>query len=579
MMGSRPSVSGVVGFLLLCASAFVVSGTALAQVSISKYIVVQPVVVCATDGTNCATFGASCPLPNAQGNQACTFFNSPSAATTTTPIGFLDSNTNRNLTRQTWWQAGIDVTYLPIKQYNNSNYQDLTVTCTTKGCDSTGSPSFQMLSQGSPSFPANATGCTSNCADPAASTNTANAIYMFFINSLTPGTSSTPSPLYGFGWLNGDGVAVASNSFSQLRFDTMAHELGHNCNLDHTIEGAGQNQLFQADGVTPMPGSGPNNLMTSGAYRVTPASTPDAVSDVTPPTLPPWKNADYITLITDQNAKTLKTSEQTACLSSGFINPSYNASATAGGGLMTAATTNTAPASSSSSSGALIFVVDFPALPSGAFNGRQNAYMRNVVVTPPSTLNVVSNSFFVCDINNPCGNPPQFGINFGSIPAADVTGAILHGNNGIGNVHCVKPVVGGPSVECEVATIAPDVFTANTNNVLVFSLTIDDGSTPITLAQLAGTEFTWIFETDQTDSSGNTTVAELFAISSVFNGSSTVNSGSPDPANFSQVLNPDTFTGFNSFSCVLGTNGKCPKPTGGNWAKVSGTTPFTQSEP
>jgi hypothetical protein len=403
---------------------------------------------------------------------------------------------------------------------------------------------------------------------------------MFFINSLTPGTSSTPSPLYGFGWLNGDGVAVASNSFSQLRFDTMAHELGHNCNLDHTIEGAGQNQLFQADGVTPMPGSGPNNLMTSGAYRDTPATTPDAVSDVTPPTAPPWKNADYITLTTDQNAKTLKTSEQAACLTSGFINPSYNASATAGGGLTTGASlaATTGRTAAASSSGALIFVVDFPALPSG-FNGRQFAYMRNVVVTPPDTFNIVSNSFFVCDSNNPCGTPPQSG----TIHPADVTSEILHGNNGVGNLHCVKPVVGGPSVECEVATIAPNVFTANNNNVLVFSLTINNGSTPITLAQLAGTEFTWIFETDQTDSSGNTTVAELFAISSVFeqpvSGSSTVNSGSPDPANFSQILNPDTFTGVNNFSCVLGTNGKCPKPTGGNWAKVSGMTPFTQSEP
>jgi hypothetical protein len=205
--------------------------------------------------------------------------------------------------------------------------------------------------------------------------------------------------------------------------------------------------------------------------------------------------------------------------------------------------------------------------------------MRNVVVTPPDIFNIVSNSFFICDINNPCGNPPQFG----TIPAADVTAEILHGNNGIGNLHCVKPVVGGPNVECEVATIAPNVFTANNNNVLVFSLTINSGSTPITLAQLAGTEFTWIFETDKTDSSGNTTVAELFAISSVFeppvSGSSTVNSGSPDPANFSQILNPDTFTGANNFSCVLGVNGRCPKPTGGNWAKVSGTTPFTQSEP
>src|SRR6185437_8414414 len=121
----------------------------------------------------------------------------PGAATTTTPIGFLDSNTNRNITRQIWWQAGIDVTFLPIKRYNNSNYHSLTVTCTKSGCDSTGSPSFQMLSQGSPTFPAPAAGCTSSCNDPAVATNTANAIYMFFVNSLVPAANgTTPSPLY-----------------------------------------------------------------------------------------------------------------------------------------------------------------------------------------------------------------------------------------------------------------------------------------------------------------------------------------------------------------------------------------------
>ncbi len=556
----HPSLT-VRGFLL-SAAAFLVCGNAFAQ-QISKYIVITPVAVCATDGTNCPIFGASCPLPNAQGLQSCTFFSNPDAATTTTPIGFLDSNTNRNLTRQTWWQAGIDVTFLPIKRYNNSSYQSLTVTCGKSGCDSTGSPSFQMLSQGSPSFPTKAAACTSSCDDPAAATNTANAIYAFFVNSLVPGNGS-PSPLYGFGWLNANGVAIASNSFSQLRFDTLAHEIGHNCNLDHTVYGAGQ---FP---IATILGTGPQNLMTAGAYRITPLTTPEAILDVTPPTIPPWKNADYLSLKSDENTRTLKTSEQTACFMSGFLNPSYNSNATAGGGIMAAAATNAT--TTPSSSGAITFIVDFPAFPDHP-NGRPNADIANVVITPPGNFNIVSNSFLVCDAAH-ATSPPCVGFPTSTIKA---TAVLVHGNNGVGNLKCAKPLVSGPNQECEVVTIDPTTpFTAKNNNLLVFSTEIDNGSTPITLAQLAGTNFTWVFETDQTDSSGNTTVAERFATTSVFeppvNNQSAVNSGFPDPTQPSLVLNPDSFVGFTDIPCVLGSNGKCPKATGGNW-KDAGSEP------
>lgn len=63
-------------------------------------------------------------------------------------------------------------------------------------------------------------------------------INMFFVNSLNPPTG-IGGTLYGLAWICNNGVAISSQTFSDGRPDTLAHELLHNLCLDHTTYGAG----------------------------------------------------------------------------------------------------------------------------------------------------------------------------------------------------------------------------------------------------------------------------------------------------------------------------------------------------
>src|SRR5438105_4870239 len=120
-MGDSKRLSkSVLRMVLLAAVAFFASGAALAQVK--GYVVINPIAVCDSNGI-CPSFGESCGTTN--GVYSCTVFNSPSKANATTqsmlstPIGFVDSNTNINLTRAIWSRAGLDVVFFPVKQYTS----------------------------------------------------------------------------------------------------------------------------------------------------------------------------------------------------------------------------------------------------------------------------------------------------------------------------------------------------------------------------------------------------------------------------------------------------------------------------
>ena len=543
MRSSRLYPSQVGWALVLCATAFLVSGTVFAQVT--DYVVIQPIDVCSTSGPagGCAPFNNLTQSPD------------PSKATSTTPIGFVDSATNVNLTRAVWLQAGIDVTFLPMKEYNNSNYQSLPVTCTTNTNPCTGNVTssaasgtfnFQLLSSGKAT---KATGCKSNCSVPLAAA-AANAINMFFVSSLQPGTG-VGSPLYGFAWLNGNGVAIASNTFSfpssvPSRWDTLAHEIGHNLNLDHTTFGAGT----------------ANNVMTGGSSRIIASSTGCSTT-----------SGELFGLATGSCAVELATLDQLIlgnstniqqgqALLSGFMNPIPNVNATAGGGAAaaaTATTTTTATTTAAASTDpAINFTVTFPKIKMAG--GRAGEYIIALVPALPQGFQF--------------GNPP---ITYSTAQTPQVYGTpfILNGNNGKGNNNCLKPISGAPAIQCLEIDFVPGTFTANTSFSFTLNLINKSGS-PVTLADLVCTlpnplqclDLTYVF-------------SDLLAISSAFDfrdqtGNLSANSQLPDPGVPSRIVDPTdfpsvanlkpplTFTGFTQTPCTLtGTNVSCLPPTKG----------------
>ena len=137
MKETKPHLSSFVPWLTLVAAVFFAQGPAFAQVK--GYVVINPIAVCTSSGT-CPTFGMSCGF-NGTSTFSCKQYNSPSAANQTTqsqlstPIGFVDADNNRNLTRATWIRSGLDVVFLPIQQWNTDNNSNMNPWCTsTSSC-------------------------------------------------------------------------------------------------------------------------------------------------------------------------------------------------------------------------------------------------------------------------------------------------------------------------------------------------------------------------------------------------------------------------------------------------------------
>jgi hypothetical protein len=502
---------------LLSAVALLANAGAHAAVPVSKYIVIQPIDVCGTAGptsaTGCAPFNDQTQSPD------------PSKATTTTPIGFVDATTNVNVTRAIWLQLGIDVTFLPIAEYNNTLYQSISdVTCTTTSCTSS---LFKQLSTGTAT---KATGCKSDCTVPLASSKV-NAINMFFVNSIT---MSTGGQLFGFSWLNGNGIGIAGNTFSfssfiPSRFDTPAHEIGHNLNLDHTTFGAG----FICAG-TPSPQG--CNVMDAGVFRVIPGSSGcssttlgvlfDLDTGLCGTSAPAVPQADNLILGTSP------TVQQGQVLLSGFLNPTPNVNAIAGGGDVS-------------------FTVSFPRFQQAG--GREGEYIFALVLALPSNFQFGANLF-----TKTGGTPQIFSVEQ------------LNGNNGQGNSNCLKPISGAPSIQCLEIDFVPGTFTANTSISFTSDIIAKSNHQPATLAQLQCTppapgqclDLTFAF-------------SDLLATTSAFvggatNGTLTANSQFPDagvsativdPAEFPSVANlspPLTFTGTTETGCTPTNSGACP---------------------
>ncbi len=241
--------------------------------AVTDYITVQPVTVCSAGPTTCAPFN-----PFGQTGP-------------TAPVGYVDPATGLNITRAIYNQIGIDVTFLPVVQdLNASSFQTLHVTTDpTSGLLT--SADFKTLSQQN--------GISQGAQPQAPLSSNPTTMNFFFVNSLVP---ATPGLLYGFSWLNNNGSAIGANTFGVKvgiitlpgRPDTIAHEIGHVLDLDHTTFGAGA----------------PTNLMTSGDTRTEPSAAIVGGRAV-------WVNQIYPNGTLDQ----LNSDQRGQILKSGFINP------------------------------------------------------------------------------------------------------------------------------------------------------------------------------------------------------------------------------------------------------------------
>ena len=528
-----PRRRGMSRFVMLSTILIAAGHAHAASAPVTGYIVVNPIDVCNTTGSGCAPFNTQSASPN------------PAQATTSTPIGFVDATTNVNVTRAIWLQTGIDITFLPIQQYNNTTYQNITdVSCTTSACTLSTSALFKQLS--TPGAASKGTGCKSNCTVPLASSK-ANAINMFFVNTLN-GTAGTclggcVGTLNGFAWLNGNGVVVASNVFfppfgQAPRFDTLAHELGHNLNLDHTTFGAGGvcSGVASPGGCNVMDAGSINNA----AFRAIPTSSGCSASGAlfdldtglcsTKPTVP---QADQLLLGT-----TGQPTQQSEALLSGFLNPIPNVNATAGGGDVS-------------------FTIDFPKLKTAG--GRNGEYIFALVLALPQGFKFGTNIFVETG-----GTAQVFSFEQ------------LNGNNGQGNSNCLKPLNGGPSIECLEIDFVPGTFTANSSISFTSDILNKGTGGAATLADLTCTppstqclDLTYVF-------------SDLLATSSAFavrdkTGNVTANSQLPDvgvtstivdPSNFPSVANlnpPLTLSSLSEVACTPFTATICPPQAGGSW--------------
>jgi hypothetical protein len=535
----RPRRPSWLSTLLLLAS--IAGESAHAATPVTGYVVVNPIDVCGTAGpaspTGCAPFNTLARSPN------------PAQATTTTPIGFVDTATNANVTRAIWLQAGIDITFLPMQEYNNTTYQVINdINCGTGAGSTCSSPLFKQLSTPGAAIPA--PGCKSNCTVPLAPTS-ANAINMFFVNTLT---MTTGGSLFGFSWLNGNGVAISNSVFSfssfvPSRFDTLAHEIGHNLNLDHTTFGLPVT-------CTGVPSPSGCNLMDAGTIRVIPNSAGcsstksgalfDLDTGLCGTSAPAVPQADQLIL----GASGSFTQEGEAVLS-GFINPIPNVNATAGGG-------------------------DVPFTVAFNGDGRQGEYIVALVLQLPDGFKFGKKPF-----TQTGGTPKVFD--------ADK----LNGNKAQGNPNCLKHEDdeeddGGPRIRCLEIDFVAGTFTAGT--FISFDSDIIDKETgkPATLAQLSCTppapreclELTFVF-------------SDLLATTSAFTGGGGAlfaSSQTPDAGAPSSIVNPNDFpsvahlepplqlTGFTNIPCTptfddtatraadtIPPPPGCPPLAGGSW--------------
>jgi hypothetical protein len=571
---------------LLCTVTLLTFGPAHAQVPVTGYVVINPIDVCGSTGPTSATGCA--PFNSAK--------TSPSQATSTTPIGFVDSSTNINLTRAIWLQAGIDVTFFPIVEFDNAGYQsigDVTTTnnplysCLFWNLSTNGNTSILQPPAGvTPCVPASLPALkdshcnTRHCTLPLATTKS-NALNMFFVNTINNGA------LFGFGWLNNNGIAIGANVFlsSPPRFDTMAHELGHNLALDHCTYGAGDvygmltstcpatsPAVACAGSSLTLSSPGGCNVMDTGTIRNVAASSGCTAASTTNNNSPTggqlYNLYTGLYLSTPACAGTppmnpisdflIPSTQASQAQLTGFINPVPNVNATAGGGSGGAAPL----AASTSSSPNKSITITIPNNGGGRETAGPTEFVNNIVFAFANGISPAGKNA----LQSSSGQPVV-------IAAFNV-----NGNNGQ-NPNCAKQAgLAPPGVHCYEVQYQAGTFIPGTTSTLVLNLT--QNNQPLTDPQaIVGSQFTPLLETDQPLG----TPIAFFATTGNFE--NTVNGVQastqfPDPTTAAVVLNAsggpadtNTFTGTpNSVTgtisgCTPQCNDSgcgCPTPIGGD---------------
>jgi Metallo-peptidase family M12B Reprolysin-like len=506
--------------LFLSAAVFLVCGAALAQVN--GFVVVNPIVVCDSMGGTCPPFGVQCGT--ATGVYTCTQSLSPSTATVNTPIGFVDGDTNTNLTRAILaGEAGIDVAFFPVQQYNSpntnvdpwpkiptaynsTNYQHLhlkTVTC-KDGMAVQASPDLAALTQhqictehkGVPAGVSNPPPSPSPAPPLASTLGESNALDVFFVTDF-PGAA-----VFGISWINGDGVSIGGPATflkSGPRFDNLAHEIGHALDLDHTTFGVG---------------TATNNMMTTGSSRIVPSTSGCSITGVlyqlgdpsvypspVPASCPPAPAnppiADQLrsgSACTDLATCQTNMNQVGAVSLSPFINKTLASAANAGGGAPAPAGVAGAATTGCPPPGGFPFAVS--AAPG---TGEKDDSINSIIIALPDISGLTFSGSSPAT-QTPCGSG---GVNI-------ISQQRLNGNNGIGNPNCVKSInLAPPSVQClqiffSTGGTQGNAFVAG--DVVTFNLALNkDLATIVQNNLLDGTQFTVITSTVNTSTAFSTT--------------------------------------------------------------------------
>jgi hypothetical protein len=546
---SRRRPNRKVWFFLSSAVACLASGTATAACVVPSdtpagtvpcRIVVQPIDVCEDTGTkNCALFNTS---PEGVGDPS-------DQNQITNPIGFVDQATGINITRAMLNQVGVDVTFLPIATYNNTMFQMMNViddaanqACRFPGGTLTGFTSCDFLTLSQQPNISQVVGFMPT--PPLAAEAT--VINMFFVNRLIPPPSQAGGILYGFSWINNNGIAIGGDTFFPPfrlppRFDTLAHEIGHNLALPHNDFGAGTPPNLESAGCC---------TSTGFDLRTEPASTGDALVQLDGGG--GMGTADQLTLASQESA-VLPVSQQTEVLMSGFVSAVPNsmmmamepetrgavATASTGGLIAAAAPTpaaNLATGADSKWSSSIEFEVLGPVTA-----GSSNETLTAVILMLPKGLKFDLHNPFHAFVN------PQYVAETEILQGNSVD--MLHGfcvdpadfDQVHGDVHGLHKV---PATQCLLIEFKQPGL--QRGQVVRFTIGILIGGGPITIGELAGGDITFIF--------GSDTYATTAALTGPVAGQLMAGSQQPDLRISSRYVDPSKVAGTGASPCTVAAN-------------------------